>query len=337
MRLRAAWLPVFAAVALLAACDSLSGLSGDDGPAAADGGVDGAGNGNDGSSGAIDGSNVDAGNGGMSVAVGCAKFAEAFCAKRTACSPKTVQTFWGGPAGCEKQVAVHCASDLASPGVKAKPEDYAQCATDLAAQSCDDHNAGKKLPSCALTGDLAEGASCITDIQCTTGLCAQFDDKGCGRCRVPAKENEPCGVACEYGLVCSSGKCIVPRKLNEQCTTNVDCARSLQCGGGGTCVAWAELGQPCGTGNQCNADKPIGCAQSGYCENQTVLQPGTACTQPNTAGIVCLGGLCTPIAATPTCTAWANENEACTNRPCLDPYECIAGQCVLPKAAFCTQ
>lgn len=339
MRALGGAIAVTASIVMLgAACTSLDGLAGT-APAAPDGG--------DGSTPADAAPSGDTGADAQpqgSIDEACTKGAEVFCNRLATCDPAAVQLLFGGPSTCAVQAKLLCTTEATAPGARVTPAEITACSEASAAQTCAERLDGKKPPACNHVGDRPEGASCIGDAQCATGYCAGLGS-GCGTCRPAAKAGQPCGTGCARGLRCldtaNDPVCSEPLGADELCIDSSQCSRALQCVSR-QCVPWLEENTPCSPlpdmkERGCDPAKSLACsAVLQACVKAPVVQPGAECAAKDGISPVCSGGRCEPeVAGASRCTRWAALGEPCTDRPCIQPLWCVAGECVVAAQTLC--
>lgn len=227
-------------------------------------------------------------------------------------------------------VSAHHAFDLADgPDPTAKPNFQAACAA-LAKRSgngrtvafwqacertlrdatCEDTEAVRR--ACAgAHGGRADGASCASDDECSSGSCSAERHKApgvesiaCGVCRPVSRAGESCEKApCEEGAVCNTREniCVTlgSRAEYTYCTNDSECAEGLHCG-------W--VGEP-------SEYKPSVCltgSRSSYAATTT----GDACNAKHVCGgyFTCVDGACAP--------ARAAAGASCDAASCGAGYAC---------------
>ena len=216
-----------------------------------------------------------------------------------------------------------------------------------AATSCTDLDSFFSASSCqsAITGTVANGGACYTDIDCAAGTCDTSAAACPGTCFAFVAAGQACGgpnATCAPGLACdgatpvcklrstaggacpclpgnfcdgASATCMAKRSTGpcantEQCTLSSACVQSQ-------CAPYVGVGSACTPG--ATPSEPAGCGIGSYCESGTskcIAWPvfGESCA----AFPVCLGGFCD--GATKVCTAPRPAGATCAS-----PLECQKG------------
>jgi hypothetical protein len=186
----------------------------------------------------------------------------------------------------------------------------ASCAVDAISST------SSTAPSCAgvVKGTIASGGACVSDEQCTTGLCKQPSCGGScclGVCAVKAAAGGSCTQSseCVADATCNydgslTGTCKPRAPRGEACEYNSDCQSGLTCDSTGskTCVPLIADGHPCTPGG-------ASCAElSSFCDGtsktcQPRIRVGAPCV--NDTGVLlgsdcviyaqCRGGVCVAI------------------------------------------
>ena len=187
---------------------------------------------------------------------------------------------------------------------------------------------------------------CMSDQECSTGLCA-YDDQGHRWCTISCQQAADCGAGyqctptgtpnlsvCQplngQNNTCNSAD--IPG-FSGQCTSNAQCAPGFECTATNYCQAPGTLGSRCELSNYCgNCTVCIGTNDEAYCR---------ACCGGTGGGGACTACANGPCAGTTACytvvasndricipTSPANSCQACNgSNPCNDGLPCIAGRC----------
>jgi hypothetical protein len=313
------------------ACTSLGGLTNGDADAGAGGDAT--------SDAPLDANDAAPGDAGT-FAASCAAYAAVSCDRLSGCFPALIQFNFGGPATCTARIEEACLSETGAPGTLATPADVDRCTADVAAQSCELTLAVGSPASCVAAGRRANGASCVSNLQCQSALCGGADAKGCGHCATPARVGDPCGDGCENHLVCASGSCVKPGELSASCDDAHPCTASLTCFDG-ACTAFLGKDAPCSAMTpSCDLSRGFACT-AGKCEALAFAQSGQVCGNVNGTPTFCTAGVCASLdAGTGTCVGFAEPGEACNPsatppQACIFITNCVAGQCVYPTQNLC--
>ncbi|MBX3202093.1 MAG: hypothetical protein KF850_24060 [Labilithrix sp.] len=158
-------------------------------------------------------------------------------------------------------------------------------------------------------GELARGARCASDDQCSDGYCRLPDGaragSSCGECDTPVWDGYPCseqGNKCGTGEVCWGGhmaaSCVPLRVLLRRSSCSYDYSEVYECGP-------ARF-----------------CAPDGSCAPRTVVKIGEACDFDR--GLMCGEGAVCDADGTCKPSSYAKLGESCDDRPCRDWLTCDA-------------
>lgn len=275
----------------------------------------------------------------------CVATAQSACTRVDACSPPLMAYAFGDRTRCEREVLDACRKRYHGEARDPRP-----AACDYAKDSCEsvletvawssfaaDRGRGSALVAlCSPTpGRLAAGERCVSDGDCTTGLCAGSSGS-CSTCQERRAEGATCtGHDCAAGLRCSvlEKKCErATAKLGEACDETRTCEGddiSTKCRSG-VCVARGLAGAACGEGTAgCDLGRGFACNRAGVCEAIPLPAAGESCAAAGTLNLaLCRGGA--ECGRTGVCEARAGSGEACgTETRCRTPYTCFEGTCRL--------
>lgn len=211
----------------------------------------------------------------------------------------------------------------------------ASCLAAFGAATCDTlESVADSACQGVLTGKVAAGGACYTDVDCSGGTCDASGSSCPGKCVASIAKGQPCGAAaagqCGPGLVCGSGStCVTPAAAGAVCGADDDCQAGLFCNtsGGGVCTAKKKSGA-C-TGSECALG--YACVQS-TCT--ALVGENGACTLAAAPQTECgLGWFCAPSSS--TCQAWPGLGSSCAaSLVCMTGYCDFLGDqtCKAPKA-----
>jgi hypothetical protein len=242
-----------------------------------------------------------------------------------------------------------CPAFYFAPGSTRTIDGLFGCAAEVDAMTCDDYLAGKRPESCG-PGTRKAGEGCRFASQCESAACGTDLRTGrCGTCVAVAKTGEPCDgtIRCENGYCDSqTERCVAfPAPLGEGAPCNGrdrSCSGGLGCvasspsamegictrlpGPGAPCAALVQLGATfCASGAFC---KPPGDGGVGTCT--AALPNGQICGDPVPyPGDVCRDGQCVLGSGPPTCLAFREPNESCSDTRQCNPETayCANGTC----------
>ena len=294
-------------------------------------------------------------SGGSSVSASqaAADIAKAFCTKVNTCSPVGIQVAFGDLAACESRETALFTEALGASGTGWTPSAVETCAQAVDGSSCDDaldHN----LPSAchAPAGQLASGAACGDNAQCSSGYCNLGAGGKCGTCAAGlgaagavCYRDDDCvfGAKCVGADVTASpavqGKCTAPGATGAACSTKQPCAATLACKSG-TCGTPDAAGASCMT-NSCGGLAGEYCSMptGGTCTKYLLASTGQPCALVNGTYTACsAAGTCPMTGTAKTCVAPAADFANCNaaNGPgCTSPAQCIGGTGARPSPAPC--
>jgi hypothetical protein len=294
-----------------------------------------------------------------SAAPGCEQ-AAALCAKINQCAPFLVAAIYGDVATCTDRLTKVCSADATSAGSGTTQANIQSCKDSLTTATCNDVFANN-LPACTFHGSLANGATCGSNSQCTSGLC-EHGGQLCGACASQGSAGSPCpssdNAECQSGLVCSPSKtCVVPATAGAACDDSTQpCLTGLFCTTAKTCGLTVVAGADCPGAYINFADGTVCLGKSTAANPQLPTQIATAlvgepCGLAPGTGLgptLCApGGFagCTGVAGSiqllgiPTqgqCAAPTPDNHTCKpSSTCLAGAQCIADTCQIPSGNDC--
>jgi hypothetical protein len=259
-----------------------------------------------------------------SVSQACTSYAHAVCAKFDSCTDHfMLRATFGTMANCETRERDACVAQAGLPGSGITAAALSSCTTTLEGSSCGIFM-GSGSPCPLPAGTLADGAACVSEVQCQHGSCVRSSPGGCGTCRPVAAEGASCAtMECADGLECprSTGSpvCVRPVALGGMCNDGHPCAGDASCVmgtcqanvtmAGGTCDRTGRTHPDCSSlrgllcddrastcvafqvaamGQPCGlvGTSLVGCEASGICRGATLTMPGT-CAPPVADGQPC--------------------------------------------------
>ena len=203
------------------------------------------------------------------------------------------------------------------------PQLGAQCVSDLRSASCEELLGGGEEPAAcqdAVTGLLADNASCTLDEECASGWCDMRN--ACpGTCASTVADGGSCvdGEHCDSGLLCVDGQCVLdpgPAGNGESCEDR-DCAYGLYCDWNlesPVCATRGSAGDACDDDDD-ECDYGMVCDSTGHCKEATVVGAGESCNPED--GLFCSladGQACVRDVmneAFLTCEAFRQLNDSC--------------------------
>jgi hypothetical protein len=273
----------------------------------------------------------------------CQDAAAALCEKLGSCFSIGLKVLWGDSATCITRTKIGCQSSLSATGTGATPAQFAQCATDVRAQSCEDLFAKPPATCETQAGTLADGQACAVNDQCSGRSCNKASGNACGACAKRAGAGSACetGSDCEADLACSGGKCVVRGTAGAACSATAPCVQPYRCSGK-VCTKPLAGGAACTpTEDACDILNGFFCnPQSNVCAEAQIAEPGGACGFVGGNLVLCAKGVTckTGAGGTGTCSAVAADGAPCNdaNGPtCTAPARCTNGVCTLPDPAAC--
>jgi hypothetical protein len=312
----------------------------------------------------------------------CTLLAQAQCGRRQVCADLAaggnashsdgvyILKNFGDLATCLQQQKLSCLDGLVAPGTGTTPTLVEKCTAEYATWTCADlyDNGANPPPDCAIPGQLANGAVCTFNGQCSSRFCAGTKNAARGVCADEPLEGASCATSgCAPGQACKTEPngdqlCRTRLAVAASCTSDTVCAAFTSCLGDsgsdpsktGTCTATATtVGAPCGgTNPACEGNLGLTCLGSGgarTCQAIAYVRAPSACgTLSDGSRADCIAGDCFtatgPAALTATnatCIAKALEGAACdtqTGPLCLSPARCVTagngttnGTCLVPK------
>jgi hypothetical protein len=323
-------------LALLAGCAGCSSSSSAGSGLALDGGA-----GDDATATNDGGGAADATPGGDGSVVGaagaCADLGAAVCARLEACAPFLLQLTYGNAATCAARYAAACTPALGANGTTATPTQLEACVQAVNAETCDDALDNAELSACDFMGTLADGAVAGSGLQCQAGYCPPISGSACCQCTARVGVGSACSIDkdCSAGLICYQSACTKPAASGATCSTSQPCLYTDACIGG-TCQPALTNGATCQTTFDCDFDHGWYCnAQTLKCAQAQAAGGGSPCGNINGNFIACsAGGQCINGA----CMAAAADGAACNAQsgpPCMQPAQCVMGNCMLPSPSMC--
>jgi len=209
------------------------------------------------------------------------------------------------------------------------------------------------LPSCLLSpfiGQGKQGASCTSDLECSSGLLCTGSPK---KCSGPPVEGQSChagpGKPCGDGLYCGmDSSCHVLKKGGADCELHLECGSGLYCalvpsGNGRVCAKEKPLGEFCRFDTECAS----GACKPGRCLffpdwHDTCLDEAECYGAGAVTGQQCWGGsleVCSVSGS--TCfddSDCSGDDEKCVEEKCL--RACVGGNICEEKLVlrdFCEQ
>jgi hypothetical protein len=304
------------------------------------------------------------GSSGPSASQAASDAATALCTRINACAPLFLQIAYGDMPTCNTRLTANLTEALSASGTGWTPSAVDACAKAIPGASCDDALAHNLPAVChPPAGQLAIGAACGDNGQCSSGYCNLSSNGKCGSCAAGlGAAGAPCfrDDDCQFGIVCqgmaitatppTAGKCTALAKSGESCDSNKPCLKTLACsaatGGvcgptvaaGATCSQTADFFGTCGdvSGNYCSA------TTNGTCTSLDAAAAGQPCGLLATGKYAtCSGsGVCNTMGGKMmgTCVAPAADFGSCNAKDgpgCLSPATCINSVCVLSSPDTC--
>jgi hypothetical protein len=255
----------------------------------------------------------------------CAESAALDCEWWKRCEPMYLEWYYGGINACVARSKEECLVSSALPGAKAKGPEFLACNRAALERSCSDWTL---TPECSYPrGDLEQGASCQTSVQCATGHCRRpLGEDVCGTCEEKGDPGADCtrSADCKVGR-CEARKCSPDRKEGDACT-GIVCTTTLACAAG-VCkkLTWANAGEPCGD------EKAIWCksgqCMSGICVADGVVEIGEKCGPADDGRVVyCRNSECS---LDNQCVKFPEIGAACSEVQglCAGSAVCVRGVC----------
>ena len=301
-------------------------------------------------------SNAVTGNGPATVAVTdqtLEAIAGSFCDRIATCyGDFFVKAFIGGVATCKSRLQIEVKASAKGTGVQITDADAAKCKAAVDAAACTTLLADG-VKECDFRGTLADGASCASDSQCTSGGCFVDATTACGKCGPRAAEGADCTSSkCARGLTCNAAKkCVKAVAEGGACDANTPCELSLSCLGA-KCGKGLASGAACKNGmNETPCDGFVGLyckppkatVADGTCTPFSVATANQLCgvrLQPDVDFAFCENSQC--VGATSmmrgTCKSFLADGAACdaTMQPdCQFPAKCRNGKCATLDPTAC--
>lgn len=275
----------------------------------------------------------------------CGSFAQALCARLSACAPFIAQIWYGNAATCRERVELGCTKDLEVPDTNQTTTEMAACAAAAMTASCDDLLADNFPEPCRIKpGPRRNGEGCGSSWQCMSTHCEKTTGD-CGTCAPRQAASGTCSVngGCQQGLVCTAGKCVSPSAVGGPCDANTPCRGGHLYCNAGTCAMRLGAGNSCaGNAEACDFRSGVACnilSAAPTCQVVAAAQGGQACGIVNGTLTICqLDNDCPGATLTQpgACVAPSQDGTACSPRHnCLPPASCVGGICRLPSTAAC--
>lgn len=328
----ATWLSV--AGMLLGACTSCSNSGGSPG-STADGG-------------SRSGSDNDSGSS-VSPTQACQAYAHAACTQLSTCAPFTLALTYGDEPTCEQRAVLACMPLFVARGTGSTATMTSACAAAVMGETCEQFFDNNQPSACAVTGTLAQGAACGSDVQCQSGFCRHPFANLCGTCATRAGAGQAGtdgGVACltdsdcQATLLCAGGTCVAPGAAGSACSLQQPCDHTLACVSG-KCATPVPVGGACTALTDCDG------ANGAICNLMTKTciaigkgASGQPCDAVNGGWTECTaGGACDNVAKNGegTCHPPSVDGALCgPDIPCLLPAVCSpSAKCTLPESIAC--
>lgn len=286
----------------------------------------------------------------------CGDYAAATCNSFALCGSLVIRLL-GGLDGCVALTKADCMAALTYPSTGANPAFLAKCTAALEATSpCG------STPACDVHGSLANGATCGSDWQCSSGVCdgagptSTIADGGteytftCGQCAATLPLGAQCpGAGCMPNEVCSStapstsSVCHAAGGVGDPCFDDQSCGPGLACNVTGHCARVGGAGATCVPDDHCDVGRDMFCnPTTGLCEQSKIAAAGESCNSSIANGKIvdcAAGSTCLPAVGTDQhCVPNAKTGDPCdnTNGPiCGDGSVCSGGVCAAFDPASC--
>jgi hypothetical protein len=274
----------------------------------------------------------------------CDKLANALCQKWDSCSNAFLKVTYGDMATCVDRVKLSCEPALDAPGTAVTTSQISDCASALAARSCEETFGPAPPDSCRpRAGSLADGVACADDAQCQSTYCKK-QGKTCGVCAKRVAAGEACTTDddCEWELACGGQVCVKYVNVGESCDKDHPCRPPAECNSGGTCAKPGGAGESCDPKDQdCDLYQGLYCDASKTCKQLGISDKGGSCglvdgtfTACSRSG-KCKGGT---LIVKGTCMAAAPDGGNCdlvAGPNCLPPARCVDKVCKIDNPAAC--
>jgi len=284
----------------------------------------------------------------------CTDIANARCSRIASCSSAAMTYRFPDMGTCESLFLASCLGALAAPSAgvtSAWEETCSQTIANANVWSCDDFLFNQNIPAACVVpaGTVASGAPCAFDTQCESSFCAIVPGSACGTCAAATQPGDSCAhlAACATTQTCeaSNMQCVAFAALGQACGTSQPCAGGLSCTGGGMCEpALTTVKADCPTsGPGCDFYQDLTCNQQSGCEPVPFVGAGQPCGYIQYETVSCEGGAqC--IAS--VCAAAAPVGQPCdlvSGPVCIAPSRCILsadagatkGTCQISDATKC--
>jgi len=248
----------------------------------------------------------------------CAAWAQTECGYQDRC-PFSITTRWENDDQCQQREMLQCELEAADPDVRFDPATVAGC---VYPSDCASLSPGLCLPP----GKGANGAACLWDDACASGICL---------------------VSYSYDLPAVCGFCFTPPSCSVTCDAGDACERDVD--GGVRCVMQppappvASLGQACGQDAgepTCeDPDVEVYCDETDHCRAFEPANYGQPCGATDAGAMyLCEAyGSCASL-DTLTCVPPAADGALCDDLQglsCLPPARCLANYCAFPNVSWC--
>jgi hypothetical protein len=303
----------------------------------------------------------------------CSEYAQAYCAKRDACSNGELTTRdWGDMTTCLTRETLACTDSLGAPRTGQTKSLIEQCAAALPCLSCADVLDSNLPDVCNPSGPGPMGGPCTFNAQCASGFCSNARYATCGSCASPPAAKSSCAVSsCWHDQTCIWNEVVtnvceayVPTGSpcgaygDPECEADLTCAgASVTTGVSGECQpAVGTSGATCGDENiglGCDGTIGLWCTSSSTgggsaCSAVAYAGDGMPCGYLSSAVTECARGTCYSTGgpyftfagpSTGTCKALAADGAACntsTGPECLSPARCVTSGGEGETAGVCT-
>ena len=283
----------------------------------------------------------------MTEAMALESYAEAFCDLMQRCAPYMVSYLYGDETTCVARYVAGGRSVVLpdGPGVQKNVADVVSCAMNMSNMTCPELYAGGRTTACPMVvGTLTEGASCFSDLQCTSGFCDRLGP--CGSCAPPIGVGGQCEFAndgCAPDLICHETSfadpalCKQSAGQGESCGDTVICRRNLRCRQG-KCEQPGGLGDPCDSSTgSCNGLLGLRCSGKVCVAGTPMADVGGTCGIQGNTFIPCKGtSYCD--STTHRCVAKLDDGSPCeasSANPCLYFASCQNGVCTVDAEPSC--
>jgi hypothetical protein len=273
--------------------------------------------------------------------------ATAECNKFNICGQFILEILFGDMPTCVARAKASIAAENGISGVTFTASQGEACAQAYASESCSDFRNGVQPTACNISGSLAAGTACGTNVQCQSSYCKGGSGSTCGVCAATVAPGAACTTNgdCGPGNDCANSVCVVPAALGAPCSNSQPCLGSLNCDPTtNVCAALITTpGTSCSkTANNCDFWSGLYCSASSVCAVIPTAAPGSACGFIGGSVTFCSGGgTCLIVGTTGsgTCAAPIADGQSCGTDAglptCQTPSSCVTGTCTLPNPGGC--